>query len=51
MQISYMKEALYLAYPGEGWKKKVDKMPDNQIRAVYYRFLKEGKFYWDKKGG
>lgn len=28
---------------GPGWAKKVDKMPDNQVIALYLKFKKEGK--------
>lgn len=28
---------------GEQWKKKVDKMSDHQVIAVYKRFKREGK--------
>ena len=35
----YVKEA----YSGKAWKKKVSKMPDNQILAIYQRMVKDGK--------
>ena len=28
---------------GDEWRKKVDKMPDGQVLAVYFRFKREGK--------
>ena len=31
------------AYPGPNWKKKVDKMSDDQIIALYYSLVKQGK--------
>lgn len=31
------------AYPGEVWKRRVQKMPDNQVLAVYARIVKKGK--------
>lgn len=24
-------------YPGKGWKKKVSKMPDSQVLAIYFK--------------
>lgn len=35
------------AYPSNTWKKKVDKMSDEQIVAVYYSLVQRGKI----KGG
>lgn len=26
----------------DSWRKKVDNMPDNQILAIYFRFVREG---------
>jgi hypothetical protein len=30
-------------YPGEKWKKKVMRMTDNQVIAIYFGFLKNKK--------
>ena len=38
-----MRDWVRSAYPGPNWKKKVDKMPDDQIIALYYSLVKQGK--------
>lgn len=38
-----MREKVAAAYDGDKWKQKVRRMPDDQIVAIYYRFLKSGK--------
>ena len=38
-----MREKVAEAYNGEKWKQKVRRMPDDQIVAIYYRFLKSGR--------
>ena len=38
-----MRDWVKSAYPGPNWKKKVDKMPDDQIIALYYSLVKQGK--------
>lgn len=38
-----MREKVEAAYDGDKWKQKVRRMPDDQIVAIYYRFLKSGK--------
>ena len=44
MQNWEMREAIISAYPkSDSWKKKVAKMSDNQVLAIYMRFLREGK--------
>ena len=35
MTINQMKGEVLRAYPGEKWYKKVEKMPDMQIMAIY----------------
>lgn len=35
-----MRNDLYSKYPGKAWKRNVDTMPDNQVVAVWYSFLK-----------
>ena len=38
------REAIKKVYPDSPtWASKVDKMPDNQIVAIYIRFKSEGK--------
>lgn len=44
MYIEQMRKALEDVYPVERWLHKVSKMSDNQVMAVYYRFLYSGKF-------
>ena len=44
MQAWEMREAILSAYPNsDSWKKKVARMSDNQVLAIYMRFLREGK--------
>jgi len=38
-----MRDWVRSAYPGPNWKKKVDKMSDDQIIALYYSLVKQGK--------
>lgn len=47
MTVIQMQEAILKAYPGNAWKKKVEKMKAGQIMAVYQNFLHSGKL--DKK--
>lgn len=43
MQNWEMREAILKAYPkSESWKKKVARMSDNQVLAIYMRFIREG---------
>ena len=44
MSINQMRAAIAEVYTGNKWKRKVEKMHDDQIIAVYYKFLKNGKF-------
>lgn len=37
MNTVQMRRALLEEYPSESWKRKVDKMPDAQVFAVYNR--------------
>lgn len=38
-----MREKVAQAYPGDKWRQKVNRMPDDQIIAIYYRLLKSGR--------
>lgn len=38
-----MRIALKKVYNGEKWRLRVSKMPEYQIVALYYKFLKQGK--------
>lgn len=42
-RIEMMRRKVMDAYPGERWRKKVDKMPDKQILAVYNQLLYSGR--------
>jgi len=43
MTISNMRDWVISAYPGDKWKEKVKKMPDDQIIPIYYRLIKKGR--------
>ena len=43
MTVAIMREWVKSAYPGDRWKNKVNKMPDNQIIPLYYSLIKQGK--------
>ena len=49
LSIEYMREAISNVYSGEMWEKKVARMSDDQVFAIYNRFLNKGKFR--KKSG
>jgi hypothetical protein len=42
MSVEQMRISVEKAYPGEKWKKKVARMSDAQVIAIYYKFL-DGK--------
>lgn len=37
------RELLKAAYPGKGWKEKVDRMTDEQVIAIYKRLHAQRK--------
>ena len=43
MTTEQMRQALLRAYSGEGWKRKVNNMPPDQIFVVYTRLKNTGK--------
>lgn len=43
MSVEMMRHYVKEAYSGKAWKRKVSKMPDNQILAIYQRLLNDGK--------
>lgn len=47
MTVREMRHYISKVYPGERWKKKVAKMPDDQVMAVYFNF--EERKMFDKK--
>jgi hypothetical protein len=44
MNIEMMKKEILKVYSGPKWVAKMKKMPDNQVIAIYYHFLKAGRF-------
>ena len=44
MTVNQMREYILKVYPGPSWKRKVAAMYDDQVIAVYYKFLESGKF-------
>lgn len=44
MEVSQMRAKIIKVYPGERWRNKVSKMSDDQVIAIYHRFLYSGKF-------
>ena len=43
MSDTYLKRDKLRNLYGESWKYKVDRMSDEQVIAIYLKFLKEGK--------
>lgn len=43
MSIQQMRKAIEDVYQGESWKHKVSRMSDNQIIAIYHKFLTSKK--------
>lgn len=43
MTIEQMRSEISLAYPGEAWTARVNRMGDNQVIAVYHRLSTTGK--------
>lgn len=41
--------AISEVYPGAGWKQKCMYMPAQQVCAIYYSFLKSGRFEKKKR--
>lgn len=51
MSTDQMRSEISKVYPGKKWSDKVKKMSDNQVIAIYRKFLQEGKFTKKKGGG
>lgn len=49
MTTEQMRTAIGEVYSSDSWSAKVKKMPDDQVVAIYYKFLASGKF--EKKSG
>ena len=43
MSVDQMREAITKVYPAERWQKKVAKMDDVQVMAIYFKFAQCGK--------
>lgn len=43
MDVKRMREYILGMYPGENWARKVARMGDNQVMAVYYSMKKKGQ--------
>ena len=43
MSVDQMREAITKVYPAERWQKKVAKMDDDQVMAIYFKFAQSGK--------
>lgn len=44
MNVESMRREISKVYPRAGWKLKVKRMPDAQVMAIYYNFLKNNRF-------
>lgn len=44
MTTEQMRTAIGEVYSSDSWNAKVKKMPDDQVVAIYYKFLANGKF-------
>ena len=42
--VEYMRSAISDVYPSREWRERVDKMPNDQIIAIYHSFLETGRF-------
>ena len=49
MNVETMRSEIAKVYTGDGWKKKVKNMPENQVVAVYLNFKKTGMFDIQRK--
>lgn len=43
MSVDQMREAITKVYPAVRWQKKVAKMSDDQVMAIYFKFAQCGK--------
>ena len=43
MKTGQMRHEISKVYKGAGWQKKVKKMNEDQVIAIYYKFLANGK--------
>ena len=43
MDIEMMRNVIGRVYPGDSWRDKVSKMSDEQVTAIYLKFVKQSK--------
>jgi hypothetical protein len=43
MTDSQKRQYVYNLYPGPKWKRRVDRMPDDQVTAIYLNHLRDGE--------
>lgn len=43
MSIEQMRVEIVKVYPGTKWRKRVERMPDDQVLAIYKSFERTGK--------
>lgn len=43
MTVKQMRDKIIKVYDNKTWRDKVYKMPNNQVIALYYTFLRQGK--------
>ncbi len=49
MDVKLMRSEISKVYLGNRWKTKVRQMPNDQVIAIYYSFLKNDRFKTQKK--
>ena len=49
MSVDQMRSAVIKVYTSEKWRQRVKEMPENQIIALYYKFLNAGKIQGEKR--
>lgn len=43
LAISQMREKIAEVYSSDQWKQRVKRMPNDQVIAIYYRMLQDGR--------
>lgn len=49
MTVEQMRKHVMLVYDNITWKRRVEKMRDNQVMALYFTFLEQGKLHSKNK--
>lgn len=44
MTVRFMRREISKVYNNKTWDNKVAQMPDNQVIAIYFSFLEQGRF-------